>query len=109
MYWFRLGRTRVHLGAPAVVPPPEVCSRNRCFVDQNEKRDLISRALGAEIPNPGSVARRTKRDILDVSTRVGVVGGHFATVSFNNPEEVLEATEVRAPRRITKRVKHGAP
>ena len=55
--------------------------RLRTFVDQNEKRDLISRALGAQIPNPGSVSRRTKRDIFDVSLRACAVGGHFATVS----------------------------
>jgi hypothetical protein len=32
-------------------------------VDQNENRDLISRALGTQIPNQGSVSRRAKRDI----------------------------------------------
>ena len=50
-------------GLPEVVPHPG--SRNRIFVDQNEKRDLISRALGAQIPNPGSVSRRAKREIFD--------------------------------------------
>ena len=44
-----------------VTPMP----RNRIFVDQNENRDLISRALGAQIPNPGSVRSRAKREIFD--------------------------------------------
>jgi hypothetical protein len=37
-----------------VVPPPKT-----------EKRDLISRALAAEIPNPGSVSRPAGREIID--------------------------------------------
>jgi hypothetical protein len=44
-----------------MVPHPG--SRNHIFVDQNEKRYRISRALGAQIPNPGSIARRAKREI----------------------------------------------
>jgi hypothetical protein len=51
-------------------------------VDQNENQDLISAANFARIPNPGSVSRRAGREIVDVSPRVGAVGGHFATVSF---------------------------
>jgi hypothetical protein len=57
-------------------------SRKRGRVDQNEKRDLTSRALGAQIPNPGSVSRRAGRDVLVFSPRAGVVGVHFATVSL---------------------------
>ena len=51
-------------------------------MDQNEKRDLISRALGVQIPNPGSTRSRAKREFFDVSPRVGAVGDHFATVSL---------------------------
>jgi hypothetical protein len=51
------------------------------FVDQHEKRDLISRARGMQIPNPGSVSRRAGCDTFDFSPRIGAVGGHFATVS----------------------------
>ena len=69
-----------------LVPPPwcpnRSCSRHRMFVDRNEKRDLISRAVGAQIPNPGFVSRHTQRDILDLSPRVGAVGGHFAAASL---------------------------
>jgi hypothetical protein len=69
-------------GLPEVVPHPG--SRNRMFVDQNEEneeRDQISRALGAQIPNPGSVSRRAGCEHFDVSPRIGAVGGDFATVS----------------------------
>jgi hypothetical protein len=70
----------------ALVPPSwsshQSCSRNRMFVDQNEKRHLISRALGERVQNPGAVSRRAEREIFDVSPRAGAVGGHFATVSF---------------------------
>jgi hypothetical protein len=52
------------------------------FVDHNEKRDLISRALAAQIPNPGSLSRRAKREMFDLSPRVGAVKGQYATVSF---------------------------
>jgi hypothetical protein len=71
------------LGSTLVPPswcPRRSCSRNHIFVDQNENRDLISRALGAQIPNPGSVPRRAKRDIFDFSPRVGAV----ATVSLKH-------------------------
>jgi hypothetical protein len=67
-----LGGTRVLFGALVVVPPtrearipdgtgrtPEVVPhpglRNRMYVDQHEKRDLISAAYFAENPNPGSI------------------------------------------------------
>jgi hypothetical protein len=43
---------------PEVVP--HLGLRNRIFVGQNEKRDLISRALGAEIPNGGSFRSHTE-------------------------------------------------
>jgi hypothetical protein len=46
-------------------------------VDQKENRGLISRALGAQIPNPGFVSRRAGCDIFDFSPRTGSVGGHF--------------------------------
>ena len=52
------------------------------FADQNEKRDLISIALGAQIPNPGSIRSRANREMFEVSPRIGVVGGNFATVSL---------------------------
>ena len=42
---------------------------------------LISRALGTQIPNPGSVSRRATCEIGDVSPRVDAVRDHFATVS----------------------------
>jgi hypothetical protein len=73
-----------HTGCPLAGPgatlvptswcPHRSCSSNRIFVDQTEKRDLISRALAAQIPNPGSVSRRARREIFDVSPRVGAVG-----------------------------------
>jgi hypothetical protein len=47
---------------PQVVPHPG--PRNLSFVDQNEKRDLISRALGTQIPNPGSARSRAKREFV---------------------------------------------
>jgi hypothetical protein len=52
------------------------------FVDQNENRDLISKALGAQIPNPGFVpaARDAKFSIFRLA--LVLLGGHFATVSF---------------------------
>ena len=56
---------------PEVVPHPGL--RNRIFVDQHENRDPISRALGMQIPNPGSVSRRAGRDIFDFSPW----GSHF--------------------------------
>jgi hypothetical protein len=59
-----------------VVPPPELLVKSN-VVDPNEKRDLISRALGVQIPNPGSISRRAKREILDVSPRVGTFLGSF--------------------------------
>jgi hypothetical protein len=37
------------------------------FVEQHEKRVLISRALGVQIPNPGSVSRRAGHDNFDIS------------------------------------------
>jgi hypothetical protein len=40
-------------------------SRNGVFVGQTEKRPHRSKALAAQIPNPGSVARRAKREIFD--------------------------------------------
>jgi hypothetical protein len=55
----------VRIGAPVVVTPPEFLL-NRFFVDPNEKRHLISRALGAQIPNLGSVSRRAKREMFDL-------------------------------------------
>jgi hypothetical protein len=61
--------------------PTGVAHEFVCFVDQHEKRHLISRAPLVQIPNAGSVARRAKRDMFDVLPRVGAVGGHFATVS----------------------------
>jgi hypothetical protein len=51
------------------------------FVDQAENRDLFSAENRVQNPNPGSVRSRVKRDFVDVSPRVGAVGGHFATVS----------------------------
>ena len=56
-----LGRTRVHVGAPVVVPPPELLVKSH-FLDQHEKRHLISRALGEQIPDPGSVSRRARHE-----------------------------------------------
>jgi hypothetical protein len=44
-------------------------------VDQHENRDLISEANAAQNPNPGSVSRRSGRDFIDVSPRVGAVRG----------------------------------
>jgi hypothetical protein len=35
------------------------------FVDQNEKRDLISKTFRVQIPNPGSVSPRAKREIVE--------------------------------------------
>jgi hypothetical protein len=61
VHWFRLGRTRVRVGAPTVVPPPELLVKS-IFVDRNAKRHLISRALCAQIPNLGSVSRRVKHE-----------------------------------------------
>jgi hypothetical protein len=44
------------------------------FVEQNEKRDLISRALGAQIPNPGSVSRHAGLDIFDFRVALVLLG-----------------------------------
>jgi hypothetical protein len=41
---------------PRLGAPTGVASEIACFVDQRENRDLISRALGAQLPNPGSVS-----------------------------------------------------
>jgi hypothetical protein len=51
------------------------------IIDQNENRDLTSRAFGSTSPNPGSVSRRAGQGIFDVLPRIGVVGSHFVTVS----------------------------
>jgi hypothetical protein len=50
-------------GLPEVVPHPG--PRNRVFVDLIYKRPHRSKALAVQIPNPGSVSRRAKREILD--------------------------------------------
>jgi hypothetical protein len=50
----------------------------------NEKRDLISRALGVQIPNPGSVSHCAGREIFDLSPHVGAAWDHFATVSLSS-------------------------
>jgi hypothetical protein len=47
-----------------------------------ELQHLHSRALGAQIPNPGSIRSRVKREILDVSPRAGAVWCHSATVPW---------------------------
>jgi hypothetical protein len=82
-----------------LVPPPwcphRSCSRHRIFVDHNEKRHLISRALGAQILNPGSVSRHVKREFVDVSPRAGTVRGHFATVSLSALGSILEPKTLR--------------
>ena len=57
-------------------------------------RDLISRALDAQIPNPGSVSRRKKRERFDVSPRAGAVGVRVASVTCHNGLR-------RGPRRCT--------
>ena len=55
----------VRFEAPFCSVPEGCCSQNRIFMDHNEKRDLISRALGAQIPNPGSFRSRAEREIFD--------------------------------------------
>ena len=62
------------IGLLEIVPSLTVALFAGHFVDQNENRYLISRALGVQIPNPGSVSRRAGRDILDFSPRAGAVG-----------------------------------
>jgi hypothetical protein len=43
------------------------------FVDKSENRDLISSALGAQIPNPGSIRSRAKREIFVALVLLGVM------------------------------------
>mgnify|MGYP000238450327 CR=1 FL=1 len=49
--------------------------REIAFVDQHQKRDLILAAPFEQNPNPGSNRARAKHEMLDVSLRVGAVGG----------------------------------
>jgi hypothetical protein len=69
---------------PEAVPHPGL--RNRISVDQHENRYLISAAPVAQNLNPGFIGSRAKRGFVDVSTRTGAVGGHFASVSFYTVE-----------------------
>jgi hypothetical protein len=55
--------------------PHRSCSRSRIFVDRNQKRRLISRALGVQLPNPGSVSRRARCEIFDFSPLAMVLFG----------------------------------
>jgi hypothetical protein len=74
-------------------------------VDQHDKRNLISKALGAQIPNPGSASCRAGREILDVSPRIRADGGHFATVSFC--KDALHGDVVCPDRPVSFNLKHG--
>jgi hypothetical protein len=65
-----------------MVPYPG--SRNRIFVDQNENRNLISRALGMQIPIPGSVPRHAGWKSFDVSLCICALGCHSAGVVFSH-------------------------
>jgi hypothetical protein len=78
--WKRSGN--VARWCPRRGAPAGVAREIAFFVSQNEKRDLISTALGAQIPNPGSICSHAKCEVFDAWPRVGAVGGHFATVSL---------------------------
>jgi hypothetical protein len=67
--------------------PHRSCSRHRSFVNQKEKRDLISRALCTQIPNPGFVSRCAGRDIFGFSPRVGAVGGKLGNRKTSNTSQ----------------------
>jgi hypothetical protein len=55
------------------------------------KKHLSLKPFGTKIPNPGPVSRRAKREMFDVSPRVGAVGGHFEKVSSWSPGGILLA------------------
>jgi hypothetical protein len=47
VHWFRLGRTRVHVGAPAVVPPPELLAKSHfCGPNLEARPDFESSRRG---------------------------------------------------------------
>jgi hypothetical protein len=64
------------------------------FVDQNENRDLISRALGAQIPNPGSIRSRAKLDVFIVRLALVLLGVILQRCHSHFRREVAAAGEV---------------